>query len=409
MSQFGTRARALFDRVFPERQIYHRSGGSVRYVALSPPKQALLALGAVGVAGWCSYATVTVLLGSQQLSQRDADLERIENRYKRQLAAAMHENSAMRNQLEESKANAEQAIEEFQRRHQTLRTLLDWASGSSLTASARPVERDGASLLVQASIEESEPRVSRDWDAGPYKVQAASYRGKVEKLKSEQTAFLAAAEEAAVQRSEDARSVLRLTGVGLSRLLDDAASGVGGPLVPVDLSGVLGQRTLDPRFGRRVEQVAARVSEARRLDSVLTSTPLGPPVGVDFRHTSGYGVRYDPFTRRPAVHHGLDLVAYDRAPVVSTSPGVVSFAGVRPAYGYVVEVDHGHGFRTRYAHLKDIQVQRGEKVAIGQRLGSMGSTGRSTGTHLHYEVWFRGKTYDPASFLRAGQHVHEQG
>jgi murein DD-endopeptidase MepM/ murein hydrolase activator NlpD len=82
---------------------------------------------------------------------------------------------------------------------------------------------------------------------------------------------------------------------------------------------------------------------------------------------------------------------------------------VRPAYGYVVEIDHGHGFRTRYAHLKDIQVQRGEKLAIGQRLGSMGSTGRSTGTHLHYEVWFRGKTYDPASFLRAGQHVHEQG
>jgi len=408
MSQFGTRARALFDRVFPERQIYHRSGGAVRYVSLSPPKQALLALGAAGVAGWCTYASVTVVMGGQFQSQRDAEVERMQRKYERLLADLSHEAAAMRNQLEENKSNTEQVIDEFQRRHETLKTLLDLANGSTLTASARPIERDGASLLVQASIEEAEPRQSRDWEEAPYRVQTVGYRAKVERLKAEQTAFLSAAEEASVRRAEDARSVLRMTGVGLSRLLDSDTA-AGGPLVPIDLSGILGQAELDPRFARRVEQVAARVSEARRLDAVLTSTPLGPPVGVDHRQTSGYGVRYDPFTRRPAVHHGLDLVAFDRAPVVATSPGVVSFAGVRPAYGFVVEVDHGHGFRTRYAHLRDIQVSRGEKVAIGQRLGSMGSTGRSTGTHLHYEVWFRGKTYDPASFLRAGQHVYEQG
>lgn len=408
MSQFGTRARALFDRVFPERQIYHRSGGSVRYVSLSPPKQALLALGAVGVAGWCSYASVTVVMGGQFQSQRDAEYSRMQRRYERLLADLNHEAAAMRNQLEENRSNTEQVIDEFQRRHETLKTLLDLANGSSLSASIRPVESDGASLLVQASIEEADPRQSRDWDSATYRVQTVGYRAKMERLKSEQTSFLSAAEEAAVQRAEDSRSVLRMTGVGLSRLLDNDTA-TGGPLVPIDLSGILGRGDLDSRFARRVEQVAARVSEARRLDAVLTSTPLGPPVGVDYRQTSGFGVRYDPFTRRPAAHHGLDLVAFDRAPVVATSPGVISFAGVRPAYGFVVEVDHGHGFRTRYAHLRDIQVSRGEKVAIGQRLGSMGSTGRSTGTHLHYEVWFRGKTYDPANFLRAGQHVHEQG
>jgi murein DD-endopeptidase MepM/ murein hydrolase activator NlpD len=95
--------------------------------------------------------------------------------------------------------------------------------------------------------------------------------------------------------------------------------------------------------------------------------------------------------------------------VITTSPGVVSFAGQRNGYGNVVEVDHGHGFKTRYGHLASYQVRVGEKVAIGQRIGSMGSTGRSTGTHLHYEVWFRGKVYDPINFLRAGRHVHEQG
>lgn len=408
MSQFGTRARALFDRVFPERQIYHRSGGSVRYVSLSPPKQALLALGAVGVAGWCSYASVTVLMGQRLQSQRDAEVERLEQKYKRLLSDARNEASAMKNQLEERTRNFEDTFDEFQRRHETLKTLLALADGGALSASAGPVERDGADLLVQASIEEADPRQSRDWEQSPYRVQTVGFKARVERLKTEQTAFLAVAEDTAVQRAEESRSVLRMTGVGLSRLLDDGAAS-GGPLVPIDLSGVLGQNSLDPKFARRVEQVAARVSEARRLDAILASTPLAPPVGDTYRETSGHGVRYDPFTGRPAFHGGLDLVAYDRAPVIATSPGVVSFAGVRPAYGKVVEVDHGHGFRTRYAHLRDFQVTIGEKVAIGQRLGSMGNTGRSTGTHLHYEVWFRGKTYDPVNFLRAGQHVHEQG
>lgn len=410
MSQFGTRARALFDRAFPERQIYHRSGGSVRYVSLSPSKQALLALGAVGVAGWCTYASVNVIMGGEILSAQDAEMKRLEQKYRRLLADSRAESAAMQNQLEESRASFELATQEFERRHATLKMLLEFAGGSAVSASARPVERDGAGLLIQASVEEAEPRQSREWqDASPYKVQTVSFKARADRLKAEQASFLAAAEEAAVSRAEEARGVLRMTGVGLSRLLDDSTTAAGGPLVPIDLSGILGQGQMDPKFVRRVQQVAARVSEARRLDAVLTSSPLGPPVGVDFRETSGYGVRYDPFTRRPAVHGGLDLVAFDRAPVVASSPGVVSFAGVRPAYGYVVEVDHGHGFRTRYAHLRDIQVSRGEKVAIGQRLGSMGSTGRSTGTHLHYEVWFRGKTYDPVNFLRAGKHVHEQG
>ncbi len=119
--------------------------------------------------------------------------------------------------------------------------------------------------------------------------------------------------------------------------------------------------------------------------------------------------RIDPFTGRPTFHSGLDMAAFERAPVVATSPGTVVYAGTRSGYGYTVEIDHGHGFKTRYAHLRDIQVERGAQVAIGQRIGSMGSTGRSTATHLHYEVWFRGRAVDPVNFLRAGRHVHEQG
>jgi murein DD-endopeptidase MepM/ murein hydrolase activator NlpD len=287
--------------------------------------------------------------------------------------------------------------------------LLDYAGGSSITAAARPIERDGARILAQATIEEAEPRQSRDWAEPAYRVQAVGIRARVERLKAEQTAFLATAEEAAVDRADQVRGVLRLTGLGMSRLVSNEESGMGGPLVPLDLAGVLDEGEVDPAFLRRVQQVAERIREARRLEGIANSTPLAPPVAVEYRLTSGYGPRYDPFTGRGAMHSGLDMAAFDRAPVVSTSPGVVEFAGVKSGYGYVVDIDHGHGFKTRYAHLSDIQVSRGERVAIGQRVGSMGSTGRSTGTHLHYEVWFRGKAYDPIDFLRAGQHVHEQG
>ena len=96
-----------------------------------------------------------------------------------------------------------------------------------------------------------------------------------------------------------------------------------------------------------------------------------------------------------------------RVPITATGPGTVVFAGTKSGYGRVVDVDHGFGFRSRYAHLRSISVKRGDEVVIGDKLGIMGSSGRSTGRHLHYEVIVQGKGYDPRHFLKAGQHVHE--
>ena len=94
-------------------------------------------------------------------------------------------------------------------------------------------------------------------------------------------------------------------------------------------------------------------------------------------------------------------------PIHATAPGVVSFTGVRSGYGNTVELDHGRGFKTRYAHLAAISVSVGQHVAVGQRLGGMGSTGRSTGTHLHYEVWLNGRAMNPDRFLKAGDYVQQ--
>jgi murein DD-endopeptidase MepM/ murein hydrolase activator NlpD len=128
---------------------------------------------------------------------------------------------------------------------------------------------------------------------------------------------------------------------------------------------------------------------------------------VPYRETSGFGYRVDPFKRTTAFHEGADLGAFYGATITSTAPGKVTYAGTKGGYGRVVEIDHGNGFKTRYGHLNSIAVKAGQAVAIGQKIGTMGSTGRSTGPHLHYEVYYRGKSYDPIKFLRAGKHVYE--
>jgi len=409
MSQFGSRARAFFDRMFPERQIYHRSGGTVRYVSLSPGKQALLALSAVGLAGWCVYATANTVLDSPSTGPT-AEIERERAKYDRWLNESRAQAAAAQAQLEERSRQFEQATAEFESRHEVLRSLLEYAGGSNLQlAAARPIERDGARIIMAASIDEAEPRQSRAITSEPYQVTTVGFRARGERLETDQDQTLAELEDQVVERAEETRGVLRLTGVPMSSLTGPEADAAGGPLVPQDFVTYLRDSGLNPAFSHRVAQVAARIGESRRLGAIAGATPLAAPVAVEYRETSGYGQRIDPFNGRAAFHSGLDLAAFERAPVVATSPGTVVFAGTRSGYGYCVEIDHGHGFKTRYGHLRDFQVQRGDRVAIGQRIGSMGSTGRSTATHLHYEVWFRGRSVDPVNFLRAGRHVHEQG
>jgi murein DD-endopeptidase MepM/ murein hydrolase activator NlpD len=124
--------------------------------------------------------------------------------------------------------------------------------------------------------------------------------------------------------------------------------------------------------------------------------------------SSPFGYRLDPFTRAPSMHEGIDLEGPMGTPIMATAPGVVTFAGTRAAYGGLVEVRHGFGFMTRYSHLEQALVRVGDHVALHQEIGLMGTTGRSTGVHLYYEVWVNGVTRNPAYFMKGNSHVLEQ-
>ena len=134
------------------------------------------------------------------------------------------------------------------------------------------------------------------------------------------------------------------------------------------------------------------------------SVPLASPI-EKYYITSGYGVRKDPYTKRRAFHKGIDLGAAWGTDILVTASGLVSFVGKYGSYGNSVFVDHGFGIQTRYAHLSKIRVKKGQRVSRGDRIGDMGNSGNSTGTHLHYEVREGGKAVNPMRYIKAAKDV----
>ncbi len=152
------------------------------------------------------------------------------------------------------------------------------------------------------------------------------------------------------------------------------------------------------------KHMAAAEARGEELQKILKTLPLAAPL-ARYSLGSEFGSRVDPLNHRQAFHTGLDLEAPYRSAVYSTAPGTVIFTGVKDNYGKVVEIDHGHGIVTRYAHLHRFLVARGQKVPAHFQVGELGSTGRSTGPHLHYEVLVNGTAQDPEKFLQAGKNV----
>jgi len=181
---------------------------------------------------------------------------------------------------------------------------------------------------------------------------------------------------------------------------DGDSAAMGGPFVP--------ERGFAPIFDTSDHlSFENLVSERLRLEMVtkiLDSFPVGIPA-AKYYLSSKFGPRLDPLKKVWADHPGLDLAGWPGTAIYATAPGKVVHAGWFGPYGKMVEIEHGNGFKTRYGHMRKLRVKKGENVLVGARVGDMGKTGRVTGTHLHYEIWFDGKVRDPAPFLKAADNV----
>jgi murein DD-endopeptidase MepM/ murein hydrolase activator NlpD len=182
-----------------------------------------------------------------------------------------------------------------------------------------------------------------------------------------------------------------------SKAAAEPAGAAGGPLLPErSESSPLG--TIDEQLGRVEQQIASVANAAAEQSLALMRLPTRLPIpGAEL--TSSFGNRIDPFAHSHAFHAGLDFAARAGTPIVSAAGGIVAFAGFKRDFGWVVEIDHGNGLATRYAHASQLLVRTGEVVIPGDRIAMVGSSGRSTGAHLHFEVLRAGDQIDPRRYL----------
>jgi murein DD-endopeptidase MepM/ murein hydrolase activator NlpD len=281
-------------------------------------------------------------------------------------------------------------------------------SDTSSTATPKPSPISDTVIFVAPPDREARLESRAPLLAGPQPNQFAKVQGGVDnvlvrlqtsldQVERRQIAALSSVEDGMESKVRRMRGVITDLGLDMAQL--EAATpraGVGGPFVPVKLPANAGS------FERQLYQINVTRAQVERLNRTLALVPYRKPVIGEVEFTSGFGVRSDPFLGRPAMHTGLDFRAAMGDPVRATANGKVSSSGWAGGYGRMVEIDHGNGLSTRYGHLSQINVKVGDLIKIGQVIGEVGSTGRSTGPHLHYETRIDGDAVDPQKFLRAG-------
>lgn len=345
--------------IFPDREFIMRSQGQVRFIKLSTKVQALGAATVVIVL--CAWLATMVGLTLTQWSQ---------GRERQALAAR-----------EAQVASAQGRVAADRKDMQALAT--DLARRQAFIQS-----------MVEAHLDDLPPAEDAQDTAAPHKISAAPEAATLARIEAEQLAFVDRLTRYADRRASRVSESIRQLGLNPGTILASARNGAeGGPLLRLATAR---DGTLDPRFKRLGTSLA-------RMDALVTglaSVPQVQPAHVAYV-SSSFGYRADPFNGSAAFHAGLDFPGPMGSPIYAAANGTVSFVGQKQGYGNCIEISHGAGLMTRYAHLSGFGTRVGQKVEAGARIAAMGSTGRSTGPHLHFEVRINDRAVNPRTFLDA--------
>lgn len=430
MNEFGgyfRRVVRFFRSATEPRDIVVRRRGSVAYVTLSRPVQVGLMTVVIGCAVWFSHVTV-VYFGFQTIL--DAK--------NRELAKVSNDNSVLSLRMTAMRTDITDVAGTLKRSHHHLVGLL--AQNDQLRSEIDKIKdglRDSeskraAQLRRQAALsqqlaalegqlqrrEQESSQLNETLDKTRSKLNAALIErteiatvrdGMKQKLKGleERIALLRDSHEIALKKITrrtvaDIRkieSIVATAGLDVKKLLKTVnpdAYGVGGPFV----LKTAGESIVD----EGITALDRHLAHWEDLQKLLGQLPLIAPVD-HYRLGSPFGRRRDPINGSWAEHQGVDLSTRSRSPIYATGHGKVVYRGWKGQYGRVVEIDHGFGVKTRYAHMRQISVRRGQRVELGQKIGQVGTSGRSTGPHVHYEVLINGKPVDPLKFIQAGKDV----
>lgn len=430
-------------RLFPERRVILRSESGARYFRLSPFGQAAGAALALGLLGWTGYASLMLAETSLRAAAATGRLAVTEAAYEARIARLEGRTFRMAEALSEARGDAHRALDHLSAQHETLTNAMSsereiaarlQSQQSRLVSLAS--EHDGAMKICEATerrvaglerqlserteeaarlaetlaaLNDTVSDVATARDDAAETTQTLVLR--VDELSSEiteraerQTRLFAQLEDAATLSLGSLESVFERSGVQLEPILDAVrreAGGSGGPFIPADEVEALSP---DAESAPRLAALMGTLERVNLLRIAAERMPFARPVGAA-RFTSGFGYRKDPKNGRAALHSGIDFAAGRGTPIFATAEGRVAFAGWRRGYGKVVEIEHAFGYETVYAHLSVVRVKVGDRIARGDRIGDMGSTGRSTGTHLHYEVRVGGKPVNPLKYIEAARNV----
>jgi murein DD-endopeptidase MepM/ murein hydrolase activator NlpD len=418
-------------RLYPTRQIYFRANGRVRFVSLRPWVQ-ISATGALaGLMLWTGVATFNYIFMGDILAQKDQEL-----------AARQQAFDELSSDMAQLEVDLQGTVKSVQAKQRYLEGLLDEEDEAATETAVQPVP-DKDAMLDQPEDETyavGGPELPAE-DAAPepettappaavepppwqrlkawlrHHVSAGNFTSAPRSARIE-----AIADQVAGMRDDQSRLTLRmlqLTDRHISRLsgvisgagldvdkvlaaMDPVTANAGGPLEELPDGDRLLLESDDDAIFQALLDSRDRLGD---FDRIMQSFPVAKPLRDEYYISSTFGVRKDPFRGTRALHSGLDMASHWKTPIYATASGTIVKAGWNGAYGRMIEIDHGNGFKTRYGHIKTILVKKGQHVTTGERIALMGTSGRSTGTHLHYEVRFLDKPYNPVKFLKAEQHV----
>ena len=355
-----------FKGLFPDHELHIRSGGKLRFFRISSKLQIrVVSIAALAALGWLTFTLLMVGLQVKGASDRIALNEREQEVTETEARVA-----AYRGSVEEQVARVE-------RRQAVLDAL---------------VRRHFGNL----DIEETE--TGEDGETADESSAAIPEAAALEALERQQVAFARALRAAVEERTQQTAAAIREFGLD-PRLMSRQAQ--GGPLRPIRTA-----MTLDGAIDSEIADLEIALNRLAVMELSLRAIPSAQPTAYGSM-TSPFGLRRDPFTGARAMHNGIDFRGRHGQGILATGPGRISFAGWKGGYGRTIEIDHGAGVITRYAHLSVIDVRVGQAVDRGDRIGRMGSTGRSTATHLHYEVRINGRAVNPRPLLEADRDVLE--
>jgi murein DD-endopeptidase MepM/ murein hydrolase activator NlpD len=358
---------------FPDREFFMRSNGQIKFLKVSSKFQITVVLGLAAIA--LIWLVITIALA---ISQVAVSIDRVALDEKKAQIATSEERIA------KYKESITDVATDLERRQNQI---------EDITGQYFPKIGEKEALLKEAAPEDAKETLQKISAQIPEARSLAN-------IEARQLAFVTVLAREADKRSSAAENAIRKMGLNPATIAQQFGPAQGGPFLPFLGDSKTDIDDVDPRF----EILGRKLARMDALERGLAGIPSAEPADMS-NISSGFGYRRDPITGGGAMHSGLDFRGSHRQPIYAAAPGTVTFAGWKSGYGRTIEIDHGNGLMTRYAHLAVLKTQEGQSVIAGEDIAGMGSSGRSTGTHLHFEVRLNNRAINPKPFLEKNRDV----